>query len=105
MPPRSPARRCSPGRFCCTRSWTVTTIGTRGRSSAPAIQGEWKRSSWRRGWRPSTISPPRRCASSQQALEQAARVAPDPAPVGGGAGVEADAHHGPVPAMSSLTPA
>ena len=64
IPPRSPARRCSPGRFCWTRSWTVTTIGTRGRSSAPAIHGAWKRSSWRRGWRPSTISPPRRFASS-----------------------------------------
>jgi len=38
----------------------------------------------------------------QQAVQQAARVAPDPAPVGGGAGIEADAHHGPVPAKASL---
>jgi hypothetical protein len=41
----------------------------------------------------------------QQVLQQAARVAPDPAPVGGRTGVEADAHHGSIPAFSSLTPA
>ena len=81
----------------------MTTIGTRGRSSAPAIHGAWKRSSWRRGWRPSDDLAPAALRLLHEALEQAARVAPDPPPVGGGAGVEADAHHRPVPAMSSLT--
>ena len=38
-----------------------------------------------------------------KALEEAARVAPDPPPVGGWTGVEAHAHHRPVPATPTLT--
>jgi hypothetical protein len=38
-----------------------------------------------------------------QAVEQAARIAPDPAPISGRAGVEADPHQASIPRMSSLT--
>ena len=72
----------------------MTTIGTRGCRSAPAIHGAWKRSSPRRGWRPSTTSPPRSAGDRPQAGEQAARVAADAARVRRRPGVEADPHVG-----------
>ena len=59
MRKRRPERRYSPGRLSGTRSCSVTTIGPRGRSSAPSIHGEWKTST-PRGRCVSTISPPRR---------------------------------------------
>ena len=79
IPPRSPARSDDPACFWLTRSWTVTTIGTRGCSSAPFIHGAWKTSSPRRGWRPSTTSPPWLLGDRAQPVEQAARVAADAA--------------------------
>ena len=49
------------------RSWSVTTIGTGQRSSAPSIHGEWNsRSGGGRGVSTSSTSPFSRSASSRQ---------------------------------------